>query len=195
MASSVRGQRHVPVPALGRVWYLTLSPNAKIWQLERDLPGLLADLQDHDAMFEIVERWPQRHQLSQVRDLADRGIVQLAPRPVRADDETTGTIILYVEGTGGRPELDWASFDDWLFAFLTAPATADVRRKLVATGAAERHMFVGASFTTSWPVVYALGDDVRDLPPNPPRLPAEVTYLWLWWYPFGRCLAWFPERG
>lgn len=194
-ASMVRGQRHVQAPGLGRVWFLTLSSNAKITQLERDLPALLAELQRHEAVFETVETSPQHHVLPQVRGLANRGIVHLASRPIRVDDEATGKIILLVEGVGGPAELDWVSFDDWIFAFLAGPATADVRRKLAATGSAERHAFVGASFTSRWPAIYALSREVADLPPAPPRLPVEVTHVWLWWHPIGRCLAWFLIHG
>jgi hypothetical protein len=86
---------------------------------------------------------------------------------------------------------------DWIKDFLASSRAADVRAKVAATGAAERHALVGASFTTPGDAYFALGyEHRRELPPADPCLPREITHLWVWATPgMNGCLAWFPERG
>ncbi len=45
-------------------------------------------------------------------------------------------------------------------------------------------------------VYFALSMEEHSLPREPPKLPDEITHLWLMQAPpLGRCLAWFPDRG
>ncbi|MBM0259599.1 hypothetical protein JNW89_25705 [Micromonospora sp. 4G55] len=195
MASFVRGQRAVPVPDLGRVWFVTVSPRARIQRLIRDLPAKLRLLQQAEALFEYVtgQQQLEKHQSRQVRDLAALGIVQLASRPARDGEE--GRVLLFGQGTGGAAEQDWTAFHGWLRDYLHDENRADVRRKLRATNADERHVFVGMSFSTPWLAYHALSEDYNGLPERPPELPGEITHLWVYAYPTGRCLAWFPDKG
>jgi hypothetical protein len=91
--------------------------------------------------------------------------------------------------------IDWPAFHHWLSTYLHAAGRADVRAKLAATGVGDRHAFVFLSFSTPWPAWHALSRDYRELPPLPPDLPAEVTHVWVWAYPTGRCIAWSPTDG
>jgi hypothetical protein len=195
MASAIRGQVQVPAPDLGRIWHVTVSPDANIKRLKRDLPSRLALVQQVGTLFETVA-WDQHldsHDVEAVRALATSGVVQLASRPVGADEQSKA--IIYGMGTGGPAIQDWDAFNDWLTTFLHDARQADVLRKLAATNAAERHAFVGMSFSTAWLAYHALSDDYQGLPGRPPQLPAEVTHVWVWANPTGRCVAWFPDIG
>jgi hypothetical protein len=90
---------------------------------------------------------------------------------------------------------DWGAFDRWLAGYLRDDQRADVRQKLDATHAVERHVFVGMSFSTPWAAYHALSLDYSGVPDLAPRLPSEITHLWVWSNPLGRCIAWYPERG
>ncbi|GIG63261.1 hypothetical protein Lfu02_76330 [Longispora fulva] len=195
MVSAVRNNQQIPAPALGRIWWVTLSARAQLRNLTKALPNKLLAVQQSGALFEIVH-WEQHlesHASDAVRDLASLGVVQLASRQVQPDED--GKILIHGEGTGGPAELNWTAFTEWLTQFLFGTQQADVRRKLAATNAEERHAFVGASFSTPWAAYHSLSDDYRELPTEHPELPAEITHLWVWSYPLGRCIAWFPDDG
>lgn len=86
---------------------------------------------------------------------------------------------------------------DWVEKFLASDKTSDVRRKLTATGAPERHAFIGASFTTDGDAFFALAENGRpELPADNPTLPPEITHLWICQIPsIGRGLAWSRDTG
>jgi hypothetical protein len=195
VVSAVRDYQVVSAPGLGRVWWVTVSAGARLWTLVRELPDRLLAVQRADVLFEIVhpEQHLECHAADVVRGLAALGVVQLASRSVRADED--GKVLIYGEGTGGPAGLDWVAFEAWLTQFLFDDRRADVRRKLAATGSAERHVFVGASFSTPGAAYHALSDHYRALPPRHAWLPTEMTHVWVWSYPLGRCLAWFPDTG
>jgi hypothetical protein len=120
------------------------------------------------------------------------GVDEIASRHPRDDEHPM--ILMYGEGTGGPPGLNWPAFDAWLGAFLRDPRRADVRQKLDETGAAERHVFVTTSFSTPWEAAHCLSMEFRGLPDRPPSLPNEMTHVWVW-NPLERCLTWWPETG
>jgi hypothetical protein len=117
--------------------------------------------------------------------------------PWSAPTGRPNVIHLLPEGVTGQAIPNWDAFLQWIADFLTCDRTGDVRRKLAATRAAERHAFIAASFTTPGDAYFALGDEGHaQLPPRRPRLPPEITHLWAWSVPgIGRCLAWFPHTG
>ena len=181
---------------VGRYWWVTINGNAKVKMLEQILPDALRALEASGDVFLIVvaDQHLDTHANPTVRRLAAAGVVELASRPLW--DGETGTIQLCPQGTGGPGELDWTVFGDWLTTWLTDPRRDGKRAKLMGTGADERHLFAGLSYTTPWPVFYALdNDNWRQIPDRDPTLPAEITHLWMWNYPTGRCIAWFPDRG
>ncbi len=64
------------------------------------------------------------------------------------------------------------------------------------TGAAERHIFIGITFTSPEQVYFGLTLGEQGLPALAPTLPREITHLWLWNIEGGdRCVVWFPDRG
>lgn len=191
----LKRQHRVAAPALGRIWWVTLAPRARVGRLERSLPLVLEKLEASGDTFEIVvfDQRLAQHDNADVQALAEAGVIQLASRIVRTSE--TPLIHIGVEGTGGLAELDWTFFGDYVASFLSDERRSDVRRKLAATGSGERHAFIGFSFSTPWPAYHALDESYGDLPPEPPCLPAEITHLWVWAYPLGRCIAWFPDLG
>lgn len=164
-----------------RIWWAHLSGRANVKEVRRRLPTLLGtDMADEEL----------------AQQLASMGVESIdGPAIPRPGD--TGRIHLVPAGVTGTAAPAWASFQDWLTTFLAASKTADVRRKLAATNAMERHAFIAASFTTNGDAFFALSEEGRpELPVSDPVLPLEITHLWVWTTPsIGRCLAWFPDRG
>jgi len=71
--------------------------------------------------------------------------------------------------------------------------TQDVRAKLVASAAVERHVFLWTDFDTPGAVRRSFEGD--DLPVNSPALPQEVTHLWICDEQLGRGWYWSPDNG
>lgn len=165
-----------------RIWWARTSARADIRVLREQLPPLLNALTG-----------PPGPDLA--RQLSRLG-VEIAG-PGEPTPRHRGGIRLHPQGITGSPGGRWEVFLEYLATFLTAPATSDVRRKLGGCGAAERHAFIGLSFTSPGDAFFALNYDGRPgLPPRDPVLPPEITHLWVWTVPgISRCLAWFPDRG
>lgn len=194
LVDKVRRHQQIVAPRLRRVWYVTLDSRAQVRGMVRTLPNDLAALEEAGHHFDTIHvQSLVDHRLPAVRALAAMGVTEL----VSSQPTSTGTgrIHLYAEGTGGPTILDWSEFDNWLADYLADAMREDVRRKLAATRADERHAFIGMSFTTPWAANYPLGDDHWSVPTSPPRLPPEITHVWAWFYPIGRCIAWFPGCG
>lgn len=163
------------------IWWVHLTGRANIKAVRRRLPTLLGTgVPDEDI----------------TRQLAALGVESIdgpaTPRPGEP-----GGIKLIPAGVMGTATPAWAAFQSWLADFLASSKTADVRRKLAATNAPERHAFIAASFSTDGDVFFALAEDGRpELPGSRPVLPCEITHLWVTTIPsLGRCLAWFPDTG
>jgi hypothetical protein len=164
-----------------RIWWVHLTGRSNLKDVRRRLPSLLgSDLPDEET----------------TQQLASMGVESVdgpaIPRP-----GNPGGIHLVPAGVMGSATPAWEPFMDWVTGFLTSSKTGDVRRKLAATNAPERHAFIAASFTTDGDAFFALDEEGRpELPPRSPVLPPEITHLWVWTTPsMGRCLAWFPDKG
>jgi hypothetical protein len=193
LVQAVRGHQEIPARELDRAWYVTLDSRAQIRDLAPQLVNRLAHLQRLGIAFDTIRMpsLPDHDELA-VRELEQLGVIELASAPAPAGQ---GKVMLYCEGTGGPTAVDWVGFDEWLTSYLASDPLADVRRKLAASGATERHVFVGASFTTPWAAYHALSDERTTMPPSAPRLPAEITHAWIWAFPIGGCLVWYPDLG
>lgn len=171
-----------PLPA-NRCWWVRVSAKSRpVKELREELPAILGSSDGSLG--------PQESQR-----LARLGVTVTGggmPRPGES-----GVIHLLPEGICGPARLTWQPFLDWIHAFLASDRTADVRSKLAATAAAERHAFIAASFTSPGPVYFALRHEGRpELPDRDPSLPPEITHLWVWSVPgIERCIAWFPGTG
>jgi hypothetical protein len=171
-----------PLPA-DLIWTVHITGRApRLAQLRHRLPQILGGLH-HPPEAGLIE------------ELASLGLRVTGPWEPPPGE--SGKIHLRPEGAFGNMELLWESLLDWIAEFLASDRTKDVRRKLAATAATERHAFIGVSFTSPGDAYHALRREGRpQLPTLPPRLPPEITHLWVWSVPgLGRCLAWFPDRG
>lgn len=126
-------------------------------------------------------------------DLAGLGVVEAYAHEPGEDE--AGSIRLLAEGIEGPYDTDWDAVGAWINEVLASARLEDVRRKLTATAAAERHVFLGVTFSSPGEVFFALARG-KSLPP-PPTLPSEVTHVWLMraTSPGGRCLHWSPSEG
>jgi hypothetical protein len=113
----------------------------------------------------------------------------------RAIDGEAGSIRLVAEGIEGPYDTNWHAVGAWIDNALASPGLGDVRSKLAATGADERHVFLGVTFSSPGEVFFAL-EQGKGFPP-PPTLPTEITHLWIMraTSPGGRCLHWAPIEG
>jgi hypothetical protein len=181
--------------SLSRVWYVTVSKSAKLKSLKPALEPFLRRLEDAGVFLEIVQPDGSLAHSSEekLRQLDSLGVVQLVSRLPQPGEEPK--ILLYPQGVGGPAEQDWLALLTWLAEFLSAPGRADVRRKLAQTEAVERHAFVGLPLGKEWSAFHSLHDEYGGLPDRPPVLPHEITHVWVWAQPLGRCIAWFPDRG
>lgn len=184
----------MPAPSLSRAWQVTVSGAAfqKSWPLERELEGLLRDLEARGMIFErVAPENTLRTVGGAAAHLLDLGVVQLASGPNGA-----GVADLYPAGITGPAVVSWEPVLDWISVKLSSRQFEDNRRKLAATGADERHIFIGATFTSPREVFFALKLPDQSLPQVPPLLPPEITHLWLMnAIAAERVLAWFPDRG
>jgi len=188
-------KQEIAVPSLGRIWYVTVSKSAKLKSLRPALEAFLRRLEDAAVFLEIMQPDGSlaHSSVDELRQLDGLGVVRLSSRSPQPDEEPK--ILLYPQGVGGPAEQDWQALTTWLADFLSAPGRADVREKLATTGAIERHAFVGLPLGKEWSAFHSLHDRYGGLPDQPPVLPQEVTHVWVWAHPFGRCVAWFPDRG
>ena len=170
-----------PLPAV-MTWKVHVTGRANLKQLQRRLPEILGDLQ-------------RPLELQAEQELASMGVTVLGPWPP-GPNRPSG-IHLAPTGISGSAVLMWDPLMEWIKTFLESDRAADVRKKLAATAATERHAFIGASFTSPGDAYFALRREGRpELPTSDPILPPEITHLWVWaiqGHP--RCLAWFPDKG
>jgi hypothetical protein len=182
-------------PDIGRIWYVTVAKSARLRSLKPVLEELLPRLEEAAVHLEIVQPDASlaHSSVDEVRQLNRLGVAQLSSRSPHPGEEPK--ILLYPQGVGGPAEQDWQAFNVWLADFLSSPGRADVRKKLATTGAAERHAFVGLPLGKEWPAFHSLHKQYEGLPNESPTLPPEITHVWVWAQPVGRCIAWFPDRG
>jgi hypothetical protein len=95
----------------------------------------------------------------------------------------SGKVWYVLDGDGGFVDSAGASVPGWVEEFLAADSRADVLRKLRATTAPRREVFIPVDLKGApWGVASYLNDISRRglvLPPGAPVLPAPVTGVWL----------------
>lgn len=196
---SQRGQKlpaEFRIPGVHRDWFVTVSGKCHVGRLEGELPGLLSALESRGLSFELVstEETLRLDRDPGVRRLVGLGVVGLASRtaPPRQDP----SVRLYPSGITGPASVTWDPLKGWLKDTLASSRLADVRRKIARTGASERHVFLGLTFSSPGDVYFALDISQNGLPDRPPWLPSEITHVWIMAAEMpGRCLAWSPDQG
>ncbi|HEV2345152.1 MAG TPA: hypothetical protein VGS97_13730 [Actinocrinis sp.] len=188
----------LPADGLGRVWFLEVSSRFRMSSAIRDVPEVLKALTEEGNTFTIIgtAETLQRHPSPHVQRALEMGIVSLASRPASMNEPEA--VHLGPQGIRGPADVTWEPFLEWIEQTLssTDPHMAGNRRKLAAAGGDESHAFLGPTYSSSWAVFHALTYWSNTLPPAPPRLPREITHVWLLnpQTP-DRCLAWLPDRG
>jgi hypothetical protein len=163
----------IEAPQLDRVWFATLSSSANVKEIVTKLPGILA--------------------ASTPAAMPELGIVRLDSRPAGND---SGVILLYPDGISGSIDVTWAEALEALNGILGSPRLESKYKKLRKAPGAEKHIFLGTTPTTPWPLHFALSLDVDTLPYSPPGLPGDITNLWVMGAQMPeRCLAWSAEHG
>ncbi len=182
-----------PASSLRRDWQVTLSGATHPANVDAEIEELLAGLEGAGEVFEWVATlyMLQSNPHPSVRRLLELGVVMLSSH--RSD---SGVISLYPAGIHGSAIHTWEPVLDWIEQTLASSSLADVRTKLAKTNADERHVFIGVSYTSPSDVFFGLTIDNQTLPAMAPRLPPELTHLWMGHVPsIDRCVAWFPDRG
>ena len=79
---------------------------------------------------------------------------------------------IHIRAEGVAGSANWETFLRWIRDFLKSKRTQDVRDKLAATSAPERHAFIATSFTTPDGAYFcSAGVDIRICPRADPDLP------------------------
>ena len=166
-------------PELAGGWVVSTNPSARAKELRKELPDLLRQLEAAGVTQVEPEAYPPD-------PWADR-LEQLGITSLWQSRETSypGSVYPLIDEprdrTGGFVPLSGNGLATWLSDFLSSPGLADVRRKLMGSGAAERHAFIVV------PMYTPANFDVRDLlmrdgaprPDVPPSLPPEITDVWV----------------
>ena len=189
--------RVVPMASLQREWSVTLSGASHAhWRpLNAQLEGLLTKLEGAGLTFQRVATVEtlKAHPDPSVKRLLEFGVVELCSAPAQWGQ---GVARQYPAGIKGPLDRSWQLFLDWISETLASPKLANKRDKLMRTGAAERHIFIGITFTSPEQVYFGLTLGEQGLPNLALTLPREITHLWLWNIEGGdRCVVWFPDRG
>ena len=168
----------VPVPGLQRSWLAHLARRAKVRDVTRYLPEIVAQLDEgRDVSADRLDRL---------------GVTWL--EPLGADTTLpAGHVYLFAEGWGGSagPADEVPSFVERVLA-----EHDDVASKLAAHGGAERHAFIWTTIGSDYAVQFALEDREQPLPTRAPRLPKGVTHVWVAGsFTSQGVLAWFPDSG
>jgi hypothetical protein len=186
-----------PMANLRRNWSITLSEAShEHWRpLHSQLPVLLASLEAKGITFQRVAALGtlKATQDSSVMRLVEFGVVELCSAPSQVGQ---GSVAEYPAGINGPSARSWPAFLDWVSEILASPKLANKRDKLMKTGALERHIFIGITFTSPEEVFFGLTIGEQGLPTTAPTLPPEITHLWLWNIDGGdRCVTWSADQG
>lgn len=159
----------------------------------KELPTLLRALED-----EGVSELRRRGRRSRSEEQQRLGIHHAIQSGTDFPGSIYITIQLTHERSGGFVPDDTNAVAAWISVFLESSACADVRSKLVASKAIERHAFVlvpGFS-TAPFEVTDALMRQHAPIPADAPTLPREVTHIWVastWSSGLG--FHWSPTHG
>jgi hypothetical protein len=192
--------RELVAPGLRRVWFVGLTGRANLKRLDQGLPPLLRALEDDGVTLDVIAAGDRlaaadHAGLRQLHDLGIADVTSREPRVVDGKGEPP-RVVMFAAGTAGPAQVDEAAFVGWVDDVLVSDPLRSKRAKLARTGADERHLFLGASYTTPWAAFLMLTAEQVVVPDRAPALPPEITHLWLMNFQApGRCLVWYPELG
>ena len=146
-------------------WYIHPVPNARIKRIRELADKYLYDI-EADGLENFFGATDSNYYPSVDRISQDLGIDH--GRVVRW--KTPGYIRMATPGAGG-----FVMPENFQKAIETEAFKKDNRRKLIAAGTSERHLFVYVSSLNFLPWVTLIEGD---MPTEPPQLPEEVTDVW-----------------
>ncbi len=176
-------------------WMVTVSPAARAKRLRKELPVLLAELESLNIP-ELRRGWNQDGALDVIAD--DLGVADAFQGDTGFPGSIYITLELPAERSGGLVAETGCALAGWIGDFLRDAHQHDVLEKLTRSGASERHAFVFLpGFTTApFPVSDLLMRTGAPLPIEQPRLPPEVTHVWIVsMWSSGVGFRWSPENG
>lgn len=170
-----RGRGTVRVPQLQSGWLVYLREGAKIREVKRRLPTLLVEM-ERAGLTELVTSsgWFGED----LEDLRERlwasGVAAVYEHPNPGPGVISMTGAAYATWLSTDPD-DVVSFVE---SFVES-RPSDVA-KLGRSSGDERHMFIWSGmFSTAEGELRALALDINQMPARAPRLPPEVTHVWV----------------
>ncbi len=190
------GERWIEAGLAGG-WGVSLKPTAKWKTIRAKLPDVLAAMEARGIREARPDIWWEPAPYDEV--LRGLGITHLF------QSESTsfpGSIYLTIdqgiERTAGVVPTDGAPLLRWLSKWIARPDKADNLRKLAASGADERHLFLILPGFADAPfeVTDLLMRDGAPLPDDAPELPPAVTHIWtVSTWTTGAGMRWAPGEG
>ncbi len=182
-------------PGICGGWFVGLLPGARAKRLRRELPGLLAMLEELGATSLDPRPWG-RHDLEVIG--MELGIEHAQQSATGFPGSIYITVVQPNEQRGGFVPDSGDALAEWIGGFLGDARRRDVLQKLAATGAEDRHAFVlvpGFS-TAPFEVIDLTMRDGAPAPRVDPELPPAVTDVWVAssWLS-GHCFHWSHGSG
>lgn len=176
-------------------WIVSLFPSARANRIRKELPTLLREL-ERLGIRQLPPRW---HASASLQDVATAlGVINAVQSGTDYPGSIYVTLELPSEQVGGFVPTSGTPLVTWLEAFLLEQRCADLLSKLSRSEAEERHAFIfvpgfsGAPFEVS----DLLMRPDAPVPDNPPRLPPEITHVWIaGTWDTGNGFRWSPRRG
>jgi hypothetical protein len=166
-------------PGIPDDWMIEIRPGTDIKRLHRDLPRVLVAIAALGAKQVVVDVMLKHGSPELFRQLDGLGVAHVHRTP----SLEPGKIHFTMPGQGGAIDSNGAHLPEWIEKFLRDARRADVLRKLGATPARHREVFVWVTLTGApWSVVSYLTDLTRtefSLPTRVPDLPNPLTGVWL----------------
>jgi hypothetical protein len=192
--------RVLTTPQLDRVWFVGIDRRISLAKLDRELLLLLGRLEQVGVALNAFSAGAQlaNSDNADLRQLHELGIADVTSRATQVVDgeREPARILMYAAGISGPAKISWPAFIDWINDILMSDVLKNKREKLMRTQAAERHLFLGTSYTTDWAGFLPLSADQIAVPEINPSLPPEITHLWIMNFQTpGRCLVWYPGLG
>lgn len=183
-------------PELAGGWLVTLEPSARGRRVQKNLPRLLFELeQSGRRRFNLESCWAVDNLAESASEL---GIVDALQSGTDYPGSIYITLELPTERSGGAVATTGETLAVWIGVFLKDALQQDVRRKLLLSGASERHafVFVPGFSTAPFTVADLLMREGAPVPLEDPELPDEVTDVWVvstW--SSGAGFRWSPGLG
>jgi len=159
-------------------WIVLLRPGARVKRVKAELPVILTAITaaGRDTLTVARDAFYEPQLCALLGALGIQRVSRLRP-------DGDGKLWFLLDGDGGFTDSARESVPGWLSDFLMAEERADVLRKLTATTAPRREVFVVVDVKGApWSVVSYLTEISplgEPLPPAAPLLPDPVTGIWL----------------